>query len=742
MLECLVKLFTKMKTCSYELDEVEGQIFIPYLLQECGQQKVRFRVKCRDLTRLLLDVFPANKYAPYIVHGMNAKNSRSKSDCIDLAEVLISLHGYQILGSKGLKELGNLVDATEKDVRESAIKACVMVFIKSGQDKEKTFTICNLVSKKGIDLVSARIARQCGSEVGPTTTESGSSFSSSPSVPKTPTKLQTVPPPAMKNAATIDDKVDQDEDDEPFKKMEVMPKEKTPSKKDVRPSSTSLFQKDLSELSKNIISSSSSCPSPLPHQSKRSSSNALSFKDPSITPESLAQAGVLFQRFQHLLQQDDRDKSSSPPRLVPSTDRCYLEGKDALKSALEYPFQRKFLIIERESEDVFELLMDIIEASYGSSCQQPLDAKILLLSLAVLHRLLEESQSDECSLSAIVVQKLLQFCLIHALDPRTSGQEDIPEIQAEEKEMAQRILRAYNLILRELMTNDRREHQIFTMLVQFLTINLVSESSSNFKTKLCNAAERMNMEFSEVQQKLDALISRAIHVAIDHQQSRAAPFQGQAMGDILLALHEYVFPMAKEPTVAEISQSVVKELVEAIYIASNPQPRDSSSTHNTNPDASQDPKQLFNCLPQNSPLFELIEDLTVCSTAGEMSSSSTLAAPSVDASITKITKRLKTESDMEASLSGLVDIQMANTNINVAKKFETSSRWFQEHLASSTRTLQPPTALATTDSIKSTGVRKNQENLPLNRKAFIDRVSSMKQKRLAVLEQNAAAAKK
>ncbi|OQS08005.1 cytoskeleton-associated protein, partial [Thraustotheca clavata] len=51
MLDFLVKLFAMLVEHEWELDDIEAGIFLPYLCQESGQQKPRFRLRFRDVMR-------------------------------------------------------------------------------------------------------------------------------------------------------------------------------------------------------------------------------------------------------------------------------------------------------------------------------------------------------------------------------------------------------------------------------------------------------------------------------------------------------------------------------------------------------------------------------------------------------------------------------------------------------------------------------------------------------------------
>ncbi|KAG1713553.1 hypothetical protein DVH05_001339 [Phytophthora capsici] len=159
LLEVLVKLFEMLKDTGYQLDDVEAAILLPYLLQESGQSKPRFRIRFRDVMKLVVDVYSPEKYVTYLMDCFNgSKNMKSRCECIDLVEYIVSVHGYQVIGRKCIKDVGKFVVAHEKELRESAINALVSVYKRTdGGNPDKFFRFAGIATQQGIDLLSARI---------------------------------------------------------------------------------------------------------------------------------------------------------------------------------------------------------------------------------------------------------------------------------------------------------------------------------------------------------------------------------------------------------------------------------------------------------------------------------------------------------------------------------------------------------------------------------------------------------
>ncbi|ETM32780.1 hypothetical protein L914_19905 [Phytophthora nicotianae] len=159
LLEVLVKLFDMLKDTGYQLEDVEAAILLPYLLQESGQSKPRFRVRFRDVMKLVVDVYNPEKYVMYLMECFNgSKNMKSRCECIDLVEYIVGMHGYHVVGRKCIKDVGKYVVAHEKELRESAINTLVAVYMRTeGGNPDKFFRYAGITTQQGTDLLNARL---------------------------------------------------------------------------------------------------------------------------------------------------------------------------------------------------------------------------------------------------------------------------------------------------------------------------------------------------------------------------------------------------------------------------------------------------------------------------------------------------------------------------------------------------------------------------------------------------------
>lgn len=159
VLELLVSLFTLLQKRKYVLGEAEAGILLPFVLQESGHAKPRFRLRYRELLRQISDVFPCEKYASYLLDCINTtKNMKSRCECIDMVEYVLSNdREVSSVGKKIIREIAKLVTAHERDVRECAINAMVAAFYRTDGNLERFFRLVQVSTQQGMDLIRAKI---------------------------------------------------------------------------------------------------------------------------------------------------------------------------------------------------------------------------------------------------------------------------------------------------------------------------------------------------------------------------------------------------------------------------------------------------------------------------------------------------------------------------------------------------------------------------------------------------------
>lgn len=150
------KLLAKLASESYQLHEVEAAIFLPTLIQESGHQKARFRDKFREMLHLVLQITTADKLVPFLLAGLNEKNTRSHVECLIILQEIAKDCGYAVLSKKGLRDIALCLDSSDKDVREHALTVLLQVHSKC-EDLDQVIKLCQIRKQKSIDLLEARL---------------------------------------------------------------------------------------------------------------------------------------------------------------------------------------------------------------------------------------------------------------------------------------------------------------------------------------------------------------------------------------------------------------------------------------------------------------------------------------------------------------------------------------------------------------------------------------------------------
>ncbi|CAK4465110.1 unnamed protein product [Aphanomyces euteiches] len=387
MLKLLEILFLLLVDNSWELDDVEAGIFLPYLCQESGQQKPRFRCDFRKVLQLVVQVYPPVKLMPYLLECItNTKNSKSRCECLDLIEYIASNKGHSAVGKKTLRDVGKFVDSPEKEVRESAIGVLVKMYTLIGEtNTDKFFVICNITSQKAMDLVLQKIKYLPPPERGsakPTLTKSASMPVEEPA--REP--QSTYEPPPVKFIATFE---------KPISRLE---RPATPSKVQTpafaEPPSTTppTFRPDFHEM-----------------ESKPTTRTDI--------------RNVLFQPLERLM--------INQKELTMDLD-AFAAGKDALKSVYSLAANDSNAFLRQSAVEVVQRICQIMHACFGKNTAAPVELYVLSLCLSAIAQIFKHSVYCITVHRAAIERLILESCC-GILDPRL---EDL------ELSLAQRVLNA------------------------------------------------------------------------------------------------------------------------------------------------------------------------------------------------------------------------------------------------------------------------------------------------------------
>ena len=123
-LDYLLEVFTALANESYHLHEIEGSSFIPYLINKSGDPKDPVRNSVKSIIKTLCKVYPASKMSGHLMNGLDAKNAKQRTECLDELGQLISNHGSGVLQPSVagcLKDIAKHISDRDNSVRNAAL---------------------------------------------------------------------------------------------------------------------------------------------------------------------------------------------------------------------------------------------------------------------------------------------------------------------------------------------------------------------------------------------------------------------------------------------------------------------------------------------------------------------------------------------------------------------------------------------------------------------------------------------
>lgn len=575
LLEVLVKLFEMLKASQYALDDAEAAILLPYLLQESGQSKPRFRVRFRDIMKLVVDVYSIEKYVVYLVECFTAsKNMKSRCECIDMIEYIVTAHGFHLVGKRYIKEVGKYVVVHEKELRESAISALVAVYLRSDGDQDKFYRFVGVTSQQGIDLLSARIKHLPANSFQAST--------SAPEIPQPPQQRQS----AFGFTASSTSGLPQPMQTTPTRTLSSLE----------RPMPTSGLKQFGSYSSASAAASAAVDPEPTEDVDVDMDAPRADENQPvdNGTDEANAIQELVLRPIEQLLT-DSRE-------IVDEASPEYADGVDALKGL--------YAIINRPEGDaeveflrcyVNEILIrlcDCIHASFsGGNARKPLSIMVLSLSLSSLSVILGSEAVDNVQRYA-VERVLLEICS-KMLDPRmeefasvsSSAAVDLSTMAPEKKRLFF-VFKALFKAMRRL-TENVKAGEVYPSVINLLQRVLRNDVGDyNTRDPLNHLLEK---------DSLDQLVGRMLLQISKVQASALNPFEGIDIFGVLMQMHSFFATLPQTDMFGiNIAQRNMEEALRMI----------ATSLMNARPGAFE---ASLNDLPMTSPVREKLLTMGVIS---------------------------------------------------------------------------------------------------------------------------------
>ena len=123
-----------------------------------GDGKEAMRTKIHSIFRQICRIYPASKNFSFFIDGLKNKNSRTRVECLDELEKLLSRNGLSVLQpSRHLSLIGSLISDRDSQVRNAALNVLVQANQLMGPAALQKYL--QGLSTKDLDLLDERLKR-------------------------------------------------------------------------------------------------------------------------------------------------------------------------------------------------------------------------------------------------------------------------------------------------------------------------------------------------------------------------------------------------------------------------------------------------------------------------------------------------------------------------------------------------------------------------------------------------------
>lgn len=164
-LDFLEHLLAILDDAGYSFSEYEASCFIPYFVNKAGDPKETIRVKLRSITKQLGRIYPISKLFGYLLKGLESKNSRTRTECLDELGSCIARQGATAFNpAKTLPLIAIHVSDRDAGVRNACLGALCQAYLILGDD---LYSQLGRLSEKDKDMLAERIRRLPASAPAP-----------------------------------------------------------------------------------------------------------------------------------------------------------------------------------------------------------------------------------------------------------------------------------------------------------------------------------------------------------------------------------------------------------------------------------------------------------------------------------------------------------------------------------------------------------------------------------------------
>uniref|UniRef100_A0A915Q0H8 TOG domain-containing protein n=1 Tax=Setaria digitata TaxID=48799 RepID=A0A915Q0H8_9BILA len=132
--------------------------FVPYLVLKLGESKDSVRTPVRTIIQLVTELVSPPKIFPLIIDGLKTKNSRQRTECLQVLEQLLDTTGMAATTTpaQSLKQIAACIGDRDNNVRNAAINAIVVAWKEEG---DRVFQLIGKMNDKSKAMLDERIKR-------------------------------------------------------------------------------------------------------------------------------------------------------------------------------------------------------------------------------------------------------------------------------------------------------------------------------------------------------------------------------------------------------------------------------------------------------------------------------------------------------------------------------------------------------------------------------------------------------
>jgi cytoskeleton-associated protein 5 len=159
ILEMLDILINTLQKESYQLQDIEANLFLPIICEKSGQNNVQFKNMIRGIIHFTAKIYPPDRVFMIVLVGCNSKNTKSKVECLEELAELIKEYGIEITHAKDIKSIAKHASSTDNNVRTTAVQTMGEIYKLIG---EKVWGMIGEIPDKVKDLFEQRFRAVSG----------------------------------------------------------------------------------------------------------------------------------------------------------------------------------------------------------------------------------------------------------------------------------------------------------------------------------------------------------------------------------------------------------------------------------------------------------------------------------------------------------------------------------------------------------------------------------------------------